>query len=75
MTTLSNEPVAVNAAVTIVASVATPILAKYGIDSNGAQSIFSGIAAIATAMLSVWGVVRARSKVSPVGPTKGSTGV
>lgn len=63
---LSNEPVVVNSSLTIVAAVATPLLAKYGIDAGGAQAIFSEIAAIATAVLSVWGVVRARSKVSPV---------
>lgn len=65
---IQNEPVIINGILTAIAAVATPLLAKYGIDANGAKELFSFVGAAATAVLSAWGVVRARSKVSPVTP-------
>ena len=70
----STEPVALNGLLTIVAALVTPLLAKVGIDADGAKSIFAAIGAVATAALSVWAVLRARSQVTPVAAPKDNQG-
>lgn len=71
---VSNNPVAVNGALSIIAAVLTPLLAKRGFDNDGIQSILTGIGSIATAALAVWGVFRARAQVTPLANPKNNAG-
>lgn len=65
---MTNEPVAVNGAISILLSLLTPVLAKWGIDADGAAKIAPLLGTLVAAAVAVWRVVAARSKVTPVPP-------
>lgn len=72
---MQNEPVAVNGIVAVLTAALTPVLARWGIDASGTGQIVGLAGAVIAAGVSVWRIVAARSKVSPVKPPPiGTTG-
>lgn len=72
---ITTNPVIVNSILAIVAGAVTPYLLKLGFDKDGIATIFTSIGALATAVLSGWAVVRARSLVTPLAAPKTNEGV
>lgn len=62
---MNNEPVVVHSIITAACAALTPVLVKYGLDSN---AVAGAMGAIVSAAFAVWSVLRARSKVTPVTP-------
>lgn len=69
--TPTNEPVAINGALSVLTAAGAAYLVKKGIDGSVAQAL----GALALAELSVWGVFRARAQVTPTAAPKTDTGV
>jgi hypothetical protein len=63
---MSNEPVAVNGAIAIVTAALTPILLQFGLSSTDAAQVCGLVGAAITGAVSVYSLIRARSKVTPV---------
>lgn len=66
MTTLQNEPVATNGAAAIVLAAVTVIATHLGIDADGTAKIVTFAGAAVSAALSIWRIVAARGKVTPL---------
>lgn len=63
---VQNEPVAVNGAIALILTLLAPVLARYGIDQEGAQQIVALAGSVVAGAVAIWRIVKARSKVSPV---------
>jgi len=63
---MTNEPVVLNGGLSVILAVIAPLLAKYGIDQDGAAKILSLVGTVAAGLLSLWRIYAARSKVTPV---------
>lgn len=72
---MSTEPVAINGGLAVVAAIFTPLLARWGIDADGATKLFGLLGALITAALAILALLQARSKVTPVVAPKTDTGV
>lgn len=72
---MTNEPVAINGGLAVVAAIFTPLLARWGIDADGATKLFGLLGALITAALAILALLQARAKVTPVAAPKSDTGV
>ena len=63
---MSNEPVLLNSGLSVILAVLAPFLAKWGIDQDGAAKLLSLIGTVVAGIVSVWRIIAARNKVTPV---------
>lgn len=72
---MSTEPVSIGNAVTVVFAVFGTLLAKWGIDQDGAKKVAEAIGAVISAVIVVISWWKQRSKVTPLVRPQNDQGV